>query len=77
VATSIRAVVSLYRGGTPLAREIVVHLSDGTRLNVSKEHEAELQDALNKTSKMITLRDSTGARNFVNAKHIVRAEIRS
>lgn len=60
-----------------MAREIVVHLSDGTKLDVSKEHESELQDALNKSSNMITLRDGSGARNFVNTTHIVRVEIRS
>jgi hypothetical protein len=60
-----------------LAREIIVHLTDGTVLNVSKEHETELQDALSKSSPVVTLRDNTSARNLVNTAHIVRVELRS
>ena len=60
-----------------MAREIVVHLSDGTSLNVSKEHEHDLQDAITKASRAVTLHDSSGARNVVNTAHIVRVELRS
>jgi Protein of unknown function (DUF3107) len=60
-----------------LAREIVVHLSDGTSLNVSREHEQDLQEALTKASHAVTLRDSSGGRNLVNTAHIVRVELRS
>jgi hypothetical protein len=60
-----------------MAREIVVHFSNGTALTVSKEHEAELNDALSKGGKAVTLRDSTGARVVVNVSHIVRVELRS
>ena len=64
-------------GGEYLAREITVHLSDGTALTVSKGHESELHDALTKSSAAVTLRDSTGARSLVNVSHIVRVELRS
>jgi hypothetical protein len=67
----------LFLGGTALAREIIVHFTDGSKLTVSKEHESELLDALSKSSKMLTLRDSTGSRNLVNTAHIIRAELRS
>jgi hypothetical protein len=59
-----------------MAREIVVHLSDGSALSVSKEHEAELNDALTKGGSAVTLRDSTGARVLVNVSHIIRVELR-
>lgn len=59
-----------------MAREIIVHLSNGETMTVAKEHEAELTDALNKGAKSVTLRDSTGARSLVNAAHIVRVELR-
>ena len=54
-----------------------MHLSNGTTLNVSKEHEHDLQDAMTKASRAVTLRDSSGARNLVNTAHIVRVELRS
>ncbi len=60
-----------------MTREIIVHLSNGTSLSVSKDHEGDLQDALTKASRAITLRDSSGARNLVNTAHIVRVELRS
>jgi hypothetical protein len=60
-----------------LAREIVVHLADGTALNVSNTQEAELTDALSKASHAVTLRESTGARSIVNTAHIIRIELRS
>jgi hypothetical protein len=60
-----------------LAREITVHLSDGTALTVSKENETELHDALTKAGKLVTLRDNSGARSLVNVSHIVRVELRS
>jgi hypothetical protein len=59
-----------------MAREIIVHLSTGTALTVSKEHETELNDALGKGGKAVILRDSTGARTLVNVSHIVRVEMR-
>jgi hypothetical protein len=68
---------ALLLGGNLVAREIVVHLSDGTALNVSKEHEADLHDALSKASRAVTLRDRRGVRNLVNTAHIVRVELRS
>lgn len=60
-----------------MAREIIVHLSNGTSLTVSKEHEQDLSDALGKTSGAVAVRDATGARNIVNVAHIVRVEMRS
>ena len=60
-----------------MAREIVVYLTDGSNLTVSKEHEAELTDAMTKSSHAVTLRDNTGARNIVNSANIVRIELRS
>lgn len=60
-----------------MACEIVVHFSDGAALNVSKEHEHDLQDALTKGSPAVTVRDSSGSRNLVNTAHIVRVELRS
>lgn len=70
-------------GGQPLwqledtlAREIVVHFSDGTTLTLSHLHEAELSDALSKGARVVTLRDNTGARSLVNTAHIVRVELR-
>lgn len=62
--------------GDTLAREIVVHFSDGTTLNVSHVHEADLSDALSKGARVVTLRDSTGARSLVSTAHIVRVELR-
>jgi hypothetical protein len=59
-----------------LAREIVVHFSDGTKLTVSSTHEAELSDAISKGAHAVTLRDNAGARNIVNTAHIVRVELR-
>ena len=38
----------LLAAGGHLAREIVVHFSDGTTLTLSHVHEAELSDALSK-----------------------------
>lgn len=67
---------SLWQLEDTLAREIVVHFSDGTTLTVSHLHEAELSDALSKGARVVTLRDSTGARSLVNAAHIVRVELR-
>jgi len=60
-----------------LAREIVAHLYDGTARTVSKEHEAEPSEALTKSGKPVTLRDSTGARSIANVFHIARVELRS
>lgn len=60
-----------------MAREIIVHLSDGTALNVGKEHETDSHDALTKASRAVTLRDRSGARSLVNIAHIVRVELRS
>ena len=59
-----------------MAREIVVHFSDGTTLTLSHLHESELSDALSKGARVVTLRDSTGARSLVNTAHIVRVELR-
>jgi hypothetical protein len=59
-----------------VAREIVVHFSNGSSLTVAKECEAELQDALSKGTKSVLLRDTTGARNIANVSHIVRVELR-
>jgi hypothetical protein len=39
-----------------VAREIVVHFSDGTALTVSCTHEAELSDAIFKGARAVTLR---------------------
>lgn len=60
-----------------MAREIIVHFADGTSLTVSKEHEPDLQEAMTKASRAVTLRDSTGTRNIVNVAQIVRIELRS
>jgi hypothetical protein len=60
-----------------LARELVVHLSDGTKLTVSKENESDLREALNKASRAVLIRDNTGSQNIVNVNHIVRVELRS
>jgi hypothetical protein len=60
-----------------VAGEIVVHLSNGDKLTVSKEHESDLTDGLNKRATMVTLRDSAGGRSLVNTSHIVRVELRS
>ena len=59
-----------------MARDIVVHLSNGEKLTVSKEHEADLNDALTKHTGVVTLRHGS-AKTLVNTAHIVRVEVRS
>ena len=49
-----------------MAREVMVRLSNGDVLTISKEHEAELSDAMSKDARAITVRDHTGARRLLN-----------
>lgn len=60
-----------------MAREGILHLSDGSSVALGSAQAHEVEDALRKPSAFITVRDTAGAQNLVNVSHIVRLELRA
>lgn len=58
-----------------MAREGILHLSDGTSVALGPAQARELEDALSKPSTFIKVRDASGAQSLVNVSHIVRLEL--
>ena len=60
-----------------MARVGILHLSDGSSVDLGPAQARELEGTLSKASKFITIRDSSGAQSIVNVSHIIRLELRA
>ncbi len=58
-----------------MAGEIIVHLSNGAKLTVSKDREHDLRTAMEKRGASVTVR-AASSEHILNADHIVQVEIK-